>query len=142
MRRVPLKIVEFRGPNNEEAPNLHYSEVIVLVVRGREGLTAAEMGTPLAIIDAVTAACETAPEDPGPGDQERSVFLEEAEWSWLVERLNTRPWPFVSRVFTDLVDAVAAAPKIDPNAFNGGLSGRVDREAAVAAANQAALGAA
>ena len=33
MRRVPLKIVDFAGPNNEPLPQLHYSEALVLIAK-------------------------------------------------------------------------------------------------------------
>ena len=135
MRRVPLKVVAFAGPNGEPLPDLHYSEAIVLIAKTPQGgIGAEEMATPLAIEAAVSVACD----QPLASDQERFVFLEEADWVWLVERLKANRFPFVSRVFKGLVDAVATAPKIDPNQLNGGP---IDRDQAVAGAPGSELGA-
>jgi hypothetical protein len=119
MRRVPLKVVEFHGPHGEPLPPLHYSEALVLLARtpqGQGGVAAEEMTSPLAVIEAISVACER----PIGDGEERCVFLEEVDWAWLVERLKANRFPFVSHVFKDMVEAVIAAPKLDPHQLNGG----------------------
>lgn len=118
MRRVPLKIVDFAGPNNEPLPDLHYSEALVLIAKTPQGgVSAAEMDSPLAIEAAISVACD----QPLAEGEEHFVFIEETDWSWLVERLKVNRFPFVSRVFKAMVEAVETAPKIDPNQLNGGV---------------------
>jgi hypothetical protein len=119
MRRVPLKIVDFARPNNEPLPPLHYSEALVLIAKipRQGGISAEEMEAPLAIEAAISVACDQRLAE----DEECFVFLEEADWSWLVAKLKAHHFPFVSRVFKAMVEAVEAAPKIDPNQLNGGV---------------------
>jgi hypothetical protein len=118
MRRVPLKIVDFHGPSGEALPPLHYSEALVLiaVTPQQGGISAEEMAVPLAIKDAIAIASD----QPLAEGEERFVFLEEAEWSWLVVKLKANRFPFASRAFEALTDDVEAAPKVDPHQLNGG----------------------
>lgn len=142
MRRVPLKIVDFTGPGGEPLAPLHYSEALVVVARTPPqagiGVTAAEMDPALAIEEAIMAATS------GPGAEEGFVYLEEADWNWLCERLNANRWPFVSRTFKTLIADVERAKKVNPNAANGGVADGVDtkiEEQAAIRQAQAGLGA-
>jgi hypothetical protein len=109
MRRVPLDIVDLVGPSGNLLPKLHYSEALVLIAKvpqGGIGMDEMEMDRALAIEAAIASA--TKQESP-------AVLLEEADWSWLVEKIKANRWPFASCAYKTLIASVAAAERVDPN---------------------------
>jgi hypothetical protein len=106
MRLVPLLIVEITNPAGQTF-NFSYAETFVSLSKTPDGgVTGAEMDIPLAVIDAVTTARE---------EDAAAVLLEDAQWSWLNERIKNNRWGFASRVFQELIAAVEGAEKVDPN---------------------------
>jgi hypothetical protein len=80
---------------------------VVLIAKSPQGgITAEEMDRALAIEEAIEAAAE---------ENKPNVMLEEADWTWLTDKIRANRWPFASRVFRNLIKDVVEARKIEPN---------------------------
>jgi hypothetical protein len=107
MRRVPLCSVDLYDANDRFVGPLDYADAYIQVSKMPQGgITGDEMDTPLSIESAIrTARSHNAD----------SVLLEDAQWQWLCDRVKSNRWPYASKTFKDLIEAVLGAELVDPN---------------------------
>lgn len=105
MRKIELKELENGLAGGMAMPPLNYAMVIqqVLSVKA-EGMLIPELRTCLAVLSVMEKATATG-----------VALLEEAEWNYLVERIQAHRWPMATSAVMTMIDDICTAAVFDPN---------------------------
>jgi hypothetical protein len=98
MKIVPLKIIA----KSDIEPELNYRDMITTLMRhpNREGLTIDDVRKGLKVLDAL--------EETEVGD----LYLEDADHSYLIQKLNAFKWPFASKAILEFHDDLTKAKAV------------------------------
>jgi hypothetical protein len=110
MRSIPLRVVEV-VPFGASAPEpFKYADAILGVLshpHAERGMNLTEMQQAVSIIGAVKKA---------DADGADAVYLEEADWAYLQQRVAETKWRMVDPAIVAFGEAIRTAETFDPNA--------------------------
>jgi hypothetical protein len=107
MRRIPLKTLDFIGPDGMPGKLTYAANIIGLAKAPTGGASLDEMDLALAIEAAVEAATECGA---------REVVLEEQHYAYFAERIRSARFTWVSKALRQFCRDILAAETFQPNA--------------------------
>lgn len=103
MRKIDLKEVDAGQAGGMQLPSLNYAAVITQILSVKaDGMMVPELRKCLGVLAAVEKGRDV-------------VVLEETEWQYLVERIQSHRWPVATPAVMTMIDDICSAAVFDPN---------------------------